>query len=388
MKRAPETPARRRSEGSCQRIGQDKYQIRVSAGKDERGKRITRAKVVHGTRREARAELELLKHAAKQSPRAAAAPVRSLDDLAEGWWRRAPAERTQRGYRDTYRKHIAPFFGGASAVASITLARVESFLAHLNKTRLSRRTQHHIFSNLRALLNYATKHDALKRNPCARVTAPKVPQSEPKGVLTTEQIAALWQGARDASDPHWLLVAVLATAGLRPAEARALQWSSLHRGGDGVWRLTIAHAFSRSLQGPAQRKGTKTGRGRALALPPAVADALQEARGTAAADAFIFSRAADRGALSERDVIGAVRIAGARIDWPTLTPYSLRHSHATALVSAGHSLPAISHRLGHQRISTTLDRYCHARPAEDAELAAHFSPVGAGGSGSGADTHA
>jgi len=59
--------------------------------------------------------------------------------------------------------------------------------------------------------------------------------------------------------------------------------------------------------------------------------------------------------------------------------HDLRHSHASWLIAAGVPLPVIQRRLGHESITTTVDRYGHLMP--DAQLAAAqaaelvFSPL-------------
>lgn len=47
------------------------------------------------------------------------------------------------------------------------------------------------------------------------------------------------------------------------------------------------------------------------------------------------------------------------------TIHDLRHSHAAALISAGHSLTYVQRRLGHESIKTTSDLYGHLLPEAD-----------------------
>ena len=49
-----------------------------------------------------------------------------------------------------------------------------------------------------------------------------------------------------------------------------------------------------------------------------------------------------------------------------------RHTHATTLLAAQHNVVAVSKRLGHSRVSVTLDVYGHAAAAEDVAAADHF----------------
>ncbi|MBA4067362.1 MAG: hypothetical protein C0501_27360, partial [Isosphaera sp.] len=59
---------------------------------------------------------------------------------------------------------------------------------------------------------------------------------------------------------------------------------------------------------------------------------------------------------------------------PDLVPaavrfHDLRHTHATALIAAGHSHKAVSRRLGHADVAITLKVYAHLMPDDDAKLA-------------------
>ena len=48
-----------------------------------------------------------------------------------------------------------------------------------------------------------------------------------------------------------------------------------------------------------------------------------------------------------------------------LTLHDLRHSHATFLLSKGVNIVSLSRRLGHERVSTTLDIYSHVLKEDD-----------------------
>ena len=49
--------------------------------------------------------------------------------------------------------------------------------------------------------------------------------------------------------------------------------------------------------------------------------------------------------------------------------HDLRHSVASLLLSKGHSLKAVSQRLGHANPTMTLRVYAHTMPNDDAKLA-------------------
>jgi hypothetical protein len=50
--------------------------------------------------------------------------------------------------------------------------------------------------------------------------------------------------------------------------------------------------------------------------------------------------------------------------------HDLRHTHASLLLSAGHSLKAVSTRLGHASVEITLKVYAHCMPGDDERLTA------------------
>jgi integrase len=55
---------------------------------------------------------------------------------------------------------------------------------------------------------------------------------------------------------------------------------------------------------------------------------------------------------------------------PRLGFHVLRHTHATALLAAGHNPRAVAARLGHSRPSLVLDVYGHLLPGADEALTA------------------
>jgi integrase len=55
-------------------------------------------------------------------------------------------------------------------------------------------------------------------------------------------------------------------------------------------------------------------------------------------------------------------LAGAGLDDPQPRIHDLRHSHVAWLIAAGAPLPVIQQRLGHEKITTTIDTYGHLLP--------------------------
>jgi integrase len=74
--------------------------------------------------------------------------------------------------------------------------------------------------------------------------------------------------------------------------------------------------------------------------------------------------------FNRRAWAGIMRKAG--LQSQGFTFHDLRHSCATMLLRAGESIANVSKRLGHSKISTTLDYYAHALPQDDARPAEAF----------------
>lgn len=48
--------------------------------------------------------------------------------------------------------------------------------------------------------------------------------------------------------------------------------------------------------------------------------------------------------------------------------HAFRHTHATELIAVGIPIPDVSRRLGHSRVSTTMDIYAHVLPKNDDKM--------------------
>jgi integrase len=198
----------------------------------------------------------------------------------------------------------------------------------------------------------AVTWDHVDLNPLREI---KIPQPKRKRLVRPvppEKVEAMRIALLAAGRPRdAVLVAMLAYAGLRPQEARALRWSD-------VGERTIL--IERAAAG-ATVKATKTEELRTVRLLSPLSDDLRSLRGQSPADSLIFARA-DGSLMSDGDwrnwrkrVFGAVATAfginGSR-------PYDLRHSFASLLIGQGASVVEVARQMGNAP-SVTLDTYAH-----------------------------
>lgn len=193
---------------------------------------------------------------------------------------------------------------------------------------------------MQAVLERAVRHGVIRSNPVRAVSKPSGKRTTTVaaiGPVGVEKIRARLSGA-DA-----VLVSVLAYAGLRPGEARALAWGDIGR------TIRVEHAAD--IDG--SLKPTKTDHARAVRLvAPLAADLAdwRRASGDPPDDALIFPRAdgspwtvADWRNWGRRKFNPAAKAAGVEIR----RPYDLRHSAASLWLAEGINAVQVAAWLGH-----------------------------------------
>jgi integrase len=162
---------------------------------------------------------------------------------------------------------------------------------------------------------------------------------------------------------------MLAGTGCRWGEATALRWNDLDL--DAVVPVVrISRAQTHGVDGNGLVEGNaKTKRSlRTVSLPRQLVEQLRIAR--VPGNGHIFAEddgsAIDHHRFYMKVWTPAVKEAdlGKR---PTI--HSLRHSSASWLIAAGLPLPVMQRRLGHEQISTTIDRYGRLAPGALPEAA-------------------
>ena len=82
---------------------------------------------------------------------------------------------------------------------------------------------------------------------------------------------------------------------------------------------------------------------------------------------FVFATSRRGGVLSEPALYHGLQREIARLDLPEISFHALRHSYATALLSAGANPKVVQHVLGHPDPTHLLRRYGHVIPGAEAE---------------------
>jgi integrase len=311
----------------------------------------------------------------------------TLRSWVQHWLDRYAPDRCQPKTLERYRQLAAYLNGtpmGDTRLSDLTHTAIEDGLYALLREpakrheHLSARSVRHIAGLLSVALNKAFRLDLLSVNPVLRVELPAVQKKDARS-LTPDEIRAL----RKTCFGNWTfaLVELAFAVGARRGELLALTWQDVD------WAshtITISKSLEQTRAGLRIKapKGEKT---RSCQIPKSAIVALQFLRDQQAEHRRLF--AADYqdqglifcepdGSYHKPDLISQTvirRLRKAGIDNASF--HTLRHTHASNLLSRGVPLPAVSARLGHTDTNVTARIYSHALPADDQRAADAWDEV-------------
>ena len=235
-------------------------------------------------------------------------------------------------------------------VTEVRLEDLEHFSATLADIGIGARSQARILSGVRSFYRFLVLDGFLEDDPTELLESPKLPSHLPE-VLSTQEVDQLeaaidvggtWEGHRNRA-----IIEVLFSCGLRVSELVNLKLSNLY----------LDEHFIRVM-----------GKGSKERLVPISERAIEElgywfsCRNEMSIKAgeqdYVFLNR--RGAHLTRTMILIMikKYAEAAGIKKTISPHTLRHSFATALLEGGADLRAIQAMLGHESIATT-EIYTH-----------------------------
>lgn len=303
----------------------------------------------------------------------------TLSDLIAEWVDMIEPERSPTtivNYRTIATRHIEPALG-RKAIATLTAADLDRFYRGLAEHGLAPATIQRVHAVVRGALSQAVRWDWLEGNVAQRARPPRVPKPELRGVSLDELahlIATAWE-----QDPEFAMLLRLAAAtGARRGELCGLQWRDLDGDVLAIRRGVVC------VEGTVTVQGTKTHQERTVALDSGTVDLLaayrqgmleraRHAEVRLGPQSYLWSRLpSGREPLRPDLVTGAFRRLAKACGCQGAHFHDLRHLHASTLLDQGQSIAVISERLGHAKISTTLDMYVTARQGRDREAADTF----------------
>ncbi|WP_326736070.1 tyrosine-type recombinase/integrase [Streptomyces sp. NBC_01022] len=300
------------------------------------------------------------------------------------------SEHTRTNYTRFIDNHMIPWFGDLSVSdrgSRLTRDHISLWILDLQHGRpgplhpagtkrraYAPKTIANLHGLLYSIFQSAVSADPALRdsNPCAHTRLPKGNDTEDDEVfLEPEEYALLKRHVRaDAVD----IVDALVSTGLRWGEVTALQPRDFTFASKRP-TLRVQRAWKRRGEGGTFLGAPKTKKSRrTLVLTPEQVQLFQRrCLGKKPTD-LVFT--APEGAAWHSGVFYAHRwkpaLDAANAAGLTKRPrvHDLRHTHASWLIAGKVPLPVIQARLGHESITTTVDRYGHLLEASDDEVVA------------------
>lgn len=376
----------------------DTWRIVVEAGVDPitlKRKRIVRTFL--GSQKEAERERARLELEALQPPVVEPSKqplgeylIRWIDTIARPELKPV----TYQGYRWYIVKHINPIMGHIPLSHLVPL-HIQEFCSYKiengrldGKGPLSNRSVIYIHSILRQALERAVDLELIPKNPCARAKPPRSRKRRGKTgkgrsyvVLDAEQLTEFLdrcQGHRD-----YALVHTAAYTGMRQSELLGLQWHHIlwnENAIDVEQALSLLEGGKRVLGETKNLTSTRT-----VKVTDSVMAILREhkkaqlERQLKSGGTFVnhhnmvFPDIRNGEFENRKNLSHRFSKLAKRAGYEGFRFHDLRHTHATILLSAGEYINAVSERLGHADVDTTLRTYGHVLPKKQDEVAKRFA---------------
>ncbi len=280
-----------------------------------------------------------------------AAPRRNLLDGYNAWLmlERGLSPNTRAAYGADAARLVQWLAEQGSSPQQADTDMLHAFVAELHDLGIAPRSQARIISGIKSLYRYMRLEHLIDTNPSLLLDAPRTGHHLPE-VLSVQEVDAML-AAIDPAAQHAVrnraIIEVLFSCGLRVSELVTLEIS----------RINLQLGFL-----------TVTGKGSKERMVPLSPSAIYEIGQwmqertrypvKAGHEGYLFLNRSGR-ALTRVMVFYIVRdlVAAAGIR-KTISPHTLRHSFATALLEGGANLRAIQQMLGHESIATT-EIYLH-----------------------------
>lgn len=353
--------------------GLQKYRVRINYT-DSFGKQHQIDRVAFGA--EAAKQLEAqLTHQTKTEQPAQRISVSLLFNEYLTAKKHEVRESTIEKSRTVISQHIIPTLADVK-LDKLSIPVLENWKRSIEDKGLSIRMRKNIYSEFRAMLNYAVKMEYISRNPLLKVGNFKAPLELHEEMLfyTPEEFQKFITAAREYCEKaenngalydwnYYVFFCIAFYMGMRKGEIYALQWTDIKG-----TNMSITKSISQKLKGgdrvtpPKNRSSIRT-----IEIPLPLMAVLEEHKQRCMQiDGFSDDYYICGGKRSIRDTTVQnmnekfATTAGVK----RIRIHDFRHSHASLLANEGINIQEVARRLGHTNVEITLKTYSHLYPRE------------------------
>ena len=257
--------------------------------------------------------------------------------------------------------HILPFFG-SKPINEIKASDVRRWQAKLmsSPNNYSQTYLKKINTELNSIINYAKRFYDLNTNPCGKAGTIGKAKAEEMDYWTYDEYIAFREGVKD-KPLSYICFEILYWTGMREGELLALSPADIDLDNK---LISINRTYQRIggkdvFTSPKTRKSK-----RKIPIPDFLCQELSDyiqSRYMLDADEMLFP--VTKSYLSHEMIRGCKNTGVKKI-----RIHDIRHSHASLLINQGCDALMLADRLGHEKVSTTLNTYSHLFPHKQQEL--------------------
>ena len=257
--------------------------------------------------------------------------------------------------------HILPFFGN-KPINEIKASDVRRWQAKLmsSPNNYSQTYLKKINTELNSIINYAKRFYDLNTNPCGKAGTIGKAKAEEMDYWTYDEYIAFRYGVKD-KPLSYICFEVLYWTGMREGELLALSPADI----DFDNKLISINRTYQRIGGKDVFTSPKTRKSkRKIPIPDFLCQELSDyiqSRYMLDADERLFP--VTKSYLSHEMIRGCKNTGVKKI-----RIHDIRHSHASLLINQGCDALMLADRLGHEKVSTTLNTYSHLFPHKQQEL--------------------
>ena len=257
--------------------------------------------------------------------------------------------------------HILPFFS-SKPINEIKASDVRRWQAKLmsSPNNYSQTYLKKINTELNSIINYAKRFYDLNTNPCGKAGTIGKAKAEEMDYWTYNEYIAFREGVKD-KPLSYICFEVLYWTGMREGELLALSLADIDFDNK---TISINRTYLR-IEGKDVFTSPKTRKSkRKIPIPDFLCQELSDyiqSRYMLDADERLFP--VTKSYLSHEMIRGCKNTGVKKI-----RIHDIRHSHASLLINQGCDALMLADRLGHEKVSTTLNTYSHLFPHKQQEL--------------------
>lgn len=374
--------------GNITDMGNGKYRLRVSNGRDANGTRKYHNKTVTcSCRREAEKELAKFVTSIEGGCTYSASKT-TLNDFSKQWLETYVkpnlSPTTYQGYEEKLRLHILPSLGNKrlDKIRPIDIDNLYNFLLTKPTNRkdkdgnfktLSSTSVHRVHEILSKMFNDAARWDLIPYNPCVKATKPKCSQTQMKcyDENATRELLSCLISSTSTRNKTFCTLALL--GGFRRGEILGLHWDDIDFKNK---KISINRSAYYSAGNGINEKKPKTEKSiRTIVVPDICFTLLKQWRSEQSKMRLALgSKWYDSNNIFTSDNGKKLHPSTAPKWFSELLKknnlthirfHDLRHTFATLLVSNNTDIKTVSHKLGHASPNTTMNFYLHDLESTD-----------------------